>query len=560
MGHVAVLQPVRWVVGILVMFAMASCAASSRGRPTATAEPLRTVERWDTFEAAFRGPVGGNPFVDVWIRTRFACGDAVVDAEGFYDGDGVYRVRCMPTVPGRWEYVTSSNVRELDGQRGAFAVTAATGQNHGPVGVRNTYHFAYADGVPFRELGTTCYSWAHAPAEMEEETLKTLAASPFNKVRFTALPREYVPGPPKDGGWYRPVRFPFVGTAPHSWDLSRFDVSYFQHLERRIRDLRKLGIEADVILFHPYDHDQMGFDRMPAEVDDRYVRYVVARFGAYRNVWWSMANEFDLMKQKKMSDWDRIFQVVQAADPYGHLRSIHQSMRMYDNAKPWVTHASLQNGSAVADFGRAILYRDVWEKPVVFDEANYEGDIPQRWGQLSGEQMTEAFWQATIAGTYAGHSEIFSPPRHQWLATGGTLEGTSPARLAFLKKVLETAPAQGIEPIDKWRDVRTAGKAGSYYLIYFGREAPKEWTFELPKTGLAEGMQFKVEVLDTWNMTATPVEGAFAIHAQGRYRFKAQGEKTVALPARPYMALRVTALPGDANAPGAKRAGVRDGD
>ena len=32
---------------------------------------------------------------------------------------------------------------------------------------------------------------------------------------------------------------------------------------------------------------------MPAEADDRYLRYAVARLAAYRNVWWSLANECD---------------------------------------------------------------------------------------------------------------------------------------------------------------------------------------------------------------------------------------------------------------------------
>ena len=32
---------------------------------------------------------------------------------------------------------------------------------------------------------------------------------------------------------------------------------------------------------------------------------------AYRNVWWSLANEYDLMRTKTMADWDRFFRIVQ---------------------------------------------------------------------------------------------------------------------------------------------------------------------------------------------------------------------------------------------------------
>ena len=119
-----------------------------------------------------------------------------------------------------------------------------------------------------------------------------------------------------------------------------------------------------------------------------------------------------------------------------------------------MTHASIQNGSAVADFGRAVLYRDVYRKPIVFDEVKYEGDIPQRWGNISAEEMVHRFWQGTIAGTYVGHGETYlQPRRHPLVVEGGRRStGESPPRIAFLRKILEDGPAEGLEPIDKWQD------------------------------------------------------------------------------------------------------------
>ena len=81
-----------------------------------------------------------------------------------------------------------------------------------------------------------------------------------------------------------------------------------------------LGIEADLIVMHPYD--RWGFSMMKAEDDDRYWKYVLARFSAYRNVWWSLANEYDLMHEKTLSDWERYASIICEKDPYHHLRSI----------------------------------------------------------------------------------------------------------------------------------------------------------------------------------------------------------------------------------------------
>ncbi len=501
----------------------------------AVAAPPASVEQWNIFEVSLRGPADGNPFVDTELTARFSQGATAVEVTGFYDGDGVYRIRFMPERTGAWHYETRSNRAELNGQAGEITVTPAAAPNHGPVRVAHTYHFAYADGTPFKQIGTTCYAWIHQGDALEEQTLRTLAASPFNKLRMCIFPKNY------DWNQNEPVYYPFAGTPPTQWDFTRFNPSFFQHLEKRVGQLRDLGIEADLILFHPYDKGRWGFDRMDAASDDRYLRYVVARLAAYRNVWWSLANEYDFMKEKTEADWDRFFQIVQKSDPYAHLRSIHNGALMYNNNQPWVTHASIQNGSAVEDASRAELFRDVYRKPAVFDEVKYEGDIPSRWGRLSAEELVFRFWQGTVAGTYVGHGETYLHPADDvlWWSKGGVLRGESPPRLAFLKKVLEDGPVDGIDPIDKWQDPRAGGKAGEYYLIYFGKERPAAWRFELYKNGLKDGLTFQVEILDTWAMTVTPVPGTFVTKKQDGYYFEDAAQKSVALPEKPYLALRI---------------------
>ena len=499
-----------------------------------------SVEQWGVFEVALPGPTNGNPFLDVKFAAKFKQGDRTVTAEGFYDGNGVYRVRFMPEKPGEWRYETVSSVRALNGRKGEFTVVKPTADNHGPVRVANTYHFAYADGSPYEELGTTCYVWQLQAEALQEQTLKTLAGSPFNKIRFCVFPKRYT--------WNtnEPIFYPFAGNpSATNWDFKQFNVKYFQHLEERVADLQKLGIEADVILFHPYDEGHWGFDRMPQDVDDRYLHYVVARLAAYRNVWWSLANEWDFMKEKNESDFISFGEIVSRNDPYHHLLSIHNGTKIFNDTLPWITHASIQNGSAVEDPGRAELYRDVYRKPIVYDEVKYEGDIESRWGQLSAEELVFRFWNATVAGTYCGHGETFrSDDQILWWSKGGILKGQSPARLAFLKQVLNDAPAEGIEPIDRWQHPEIGGQPGKYYLIYLGKQMPTNWEFQIPKPPLgklqsAEGMKFTVEVLDTWNMSVTPVSGLFTLKKRDNYSYVDKDNRTIELPGKPYLAIRI---------------------
>lgn len=494
--------------------------------------PAWAVEKWDVFELTLEGPADGNPFTEVELSARFTQGGRTVTAAGFYDGNGVYKVRFMPDAEGAWRYETASNRPALQGRTGGFEVTAPGPGNHGPVRVAHTFHFAYADGTPFRQLGTTAYHWTFQSDEQQERTLKTLAASPFNKVRMCILPNNR-----------RIPRFPFAGTPPRAWDLTRFTPEYFQNFEQRVRQMRDIGVEADVILFHPYDRT-MGFGSMDAASDDRFVRYVTARLAAYRNVWWSLSNEYDFNKDKTEADWDRLFKVVQASDPYGRLRSIHNGFQIYNHTQPWVSHASLQQGAAVVDPERALIYRDVYRKPIVFDEVKYEGQHGRRWGRLKPEEMVLRFWVATVAGTYVGHSETMrgpdnTPASGAWLSSGGTLRGESVPRIAFLKQVLADAPPEGIEPIDKWQERRMGGKPGEYYLVYLGEQAPTAWAFTLYKSGLIAGMKFSAEIIDTWNMTITPVEGLFEIKRKDDYDFADKDGRSITLPGKPYLALRL---------------------
>jgi hypothetical protein len=496
------------------------------------------VEKWDFYELSLPAPDAGNPFVGIEFSAVFQNGDERFEPEGFYDGDGTFRIRFMPDREGTWTYRTKSNREGLNGKVGQFLCTPAKPGNHGPVRVRNQYHFGYEDGTPFWPFGTTIYEWPFQSEAKRQATVETLKHAPFNKARFLIIPpwrEQYNEGPDALDC------FPFEGTSKDNWDFSRLNPKFFRGVERCVAQLRDLGIESDLIVFRPYDGGKWGFDTMDAGTNDRYVRYAVARFAAYRNVWWSLANENSFIRHLTDEDWDRLFQLVQTCDPYGHLRSIHNADRIYDYNKPWVTHVSLQYYMAVRYFGVSPLLRDIYRKPIIHDEINYEGNIASRWGQLSGQEMVYRFWIALVGGAYATHGETNrgEPFGDGWISTGGTLSRESPARIAFLRKIVEQGPVEGINPIEQYWEPNMGGKEGKYYLIYFGKEQPTEWPFVLPDNELRPGMRFHVDVIDTWNMTITPVEQTFEVERLDHYKFADKGRGKITLPGKPYMALRI---------------------
>ena len=55
-------------------------------------------------------------------------------------------------------------------------------------------------------------------------------------------------------------------------------------------------------------------------------------------------------------------------------------------------------------------------------------------------------------------------------------------------------------------------------------------------------MRFGAELIDTWNMTITPVARTFETKRRDRYEFRDKECSKIESPGRPYMALRVRRL------------------
>jgi DUF1680 family protein len=458
--------------------------------PPPQPQPPRTVERWSVFELAQTGPdddplSGFNAFTDVAANATFtheASGDVTVVA-AFFDGNGSYLLRFSPERLGEYSFATASSSPLMPPVRGSFVVTGASRGNHGPVraDATNARAFAFADGSPHFSIGTTAYAWAHGSAADANKTLAALRGAAFNKLRMTLFPKYYPythEEPPGDFfAFARAAAQPppncssCCASRNGTFDLRRFSPPFWRAIEGYVRALLDMGVQADLILFHPYDGGHWGFDCMPLETDLFYVRYAAARLGAYRNVWWSMANEWSDLKCKCggfnssacPSTWfDALFAGLAAADPHRRQRSIHNGPIFYNNSQPWIDHVSLQchgNGTAGGNStaaGSACVDLAVasWApKPIVLDEVRYEGDIASSWGRLTAEAMTQRFWLFLAKGAYTGHSETVLPAAanatcganpgacacnaRMWWNRGAPFTGGSVLRMPFLRAYAE---------------------------------------------------------------------------------------------------------------------------
>ena len=501
-----------------------------------------TAPRWGVFEVTMPGRTEGNPFTDYTITATFTGKEGNVTVDGFYDGDGVYKARFMPSYEGEYTFKVTGTFSDTE-YTGSFTATAPEAGNHGPVRV-NGFHFAYEDGTPYFSVGTTAYVWPLQWEEMVQKTLEELSKGYFNKIRFCVFPKHYI------YNLHEPTSYPYVGTpcpAPTSinygnpaalfgvqpgndWDFYRFNPAHFQQIERCIKACGDLGVEADLIVMHPYD--RWGFSHMAPDQDDLYWKYVIARFAAYHNVWWSLANEYDLLRDKTIADWERYASIILEKDPYRHLRGIHHCTTPYDHNRPWITHVSYQRIDLYKCAELVDQYRVQYQKPIVLDEIAYEGNIDSGWGNITGQEMVRRFWECSLRGGYAGHGETMDVPEADgklWWSHGGPLRGESPARIRFLHQILCETPGAGLKYQQmSWDSVcgvpeETRGPA-RYLIEYYGFGRPNKRTFRMP-----EGVKYKVEIIDTWDMTITDA----GVH---------EGFFVIPMPSKQYMAVRLIAV------------------
>lgn len=492
------------------------------------------MEQYKMFELKFEGscPEGSEAVID--LKAVFTNGNESKTVNGFYAGNGTYVVRFLPEKEGVYTWKVSGCV-EASGEE--ECVKAVDGRSHGIVRAVGT-HFEYEDGTPFKPFGTTIYAMMHQEKALIEQTYETLATAPFNKVRYCVFPKHY------DYNHNEPELFAFEKDERGEWDVDHPCFAFWDHFESGIMKLEEMGIQTDLILFHPYDH--WGFSAFSLDQCKVYLEYLIRRFSAMPSIWWSMANEYDLMLKHPIEDWYAIEQFIVDNDPYHHLLGNHNCLKFYDNSRLNITHCCVQTAwmEKAADWMRS------FQKPVVYDECCYEGNLPLNWGNISAFEMVHRFWSACTVGAYCTHGEVFlSKDEVLWWAKGGILKGESPKRIAFLKSILDELPgyleewedmpmadAEGMPPKEvieqfcalraslseaeldalmrKDKDCKGHFK-GKVYLQYLGRHCNALLRWRLP-----EGHKYCVEVIDVWNMTRekvlTGVSGDIEIKLPGR--------------------------------------------
>lgn len=393
-------------------------------------QSAQQIDAYDFVEVTLKisHPTAANPFQDVSVSGEVQRENSPPQkVEGFCDSkDGsVYRIRFMPTKPGKYSY----KVRFQQGdsrQTHSGKFTARDGKRQGLVRIdkEHPWHFLW-EGTGehyFWNATTTYWLLGWQDENVIEQAIDRFARLKVNRIRVALCGRT------KSGDrWYEPLvvntdKFqyrlnPWLAEQPESvekpgFDVTRYNVPFWQKCDRMLRYARGKGMVVSIIFYLDGKDpgvDPFGKARMGCEEEQRYYRYGVARLAAFSNVMWDVANEYRFLRDDSWAE--KMGALVKAHDPYQHLTSIHGHGDFRFRTSPWADFAMyqkwdeagghdfmLKNRQSQAATGRPM--------PQINEEYGYEDHYPGKWGggrkapARSADNRRRLAWEMYMAGGY----------------------------------------------------------------------------------------------------------------------------------------------------------------
>lgn len=412
------------------------------------------VACYDFVEATLNvtGSEAKNPFTDVVITGTFARqGEQPIAVDGFCDSpDGQqFRIRFMPAKPGRYDYTVTYREGGFErAHHGTFEAKDSRKRGILRVDPEFPAHFQWEGSKErFFWNGTTAYFLAGCDDATIARSLDRLDQFKITRVRAA------LSGRVQDGrAWFEDVKpdaacslllSPWVAKSPADvdqpgFDVTRFDVAYWQKWERLLRTARNKDLIVSVIFYVDGRRpgvDPFGATGMGGADEQRYYRYAIARLGAFSNVMWDLANEYRLFRDDAWAE--KMGGLVKAWDPYDHLTSTHGFADFRFRNSAWADFALYQNWDEHGGYDFMVKNRLEQEQtgrviPQVNEEYGYEDHYPQGWGEnrvapaRSADSRIRLAWEICLAGGYQSTGERATP-------AGGWINGRGDDTMTMLE-------------------------------------------------------------------------------------------------------------------------------
>jgi len=234
-----------------------------------------------------------NPF-SAHIEGRFETPDGhYMTIPGFYDGEGVWKIRFAPTMEGLWEYrLYSPSIISNSPIHGTIQCKGKLDNCHGDVTISedDPSIFMYSDGTPYYLFAYECnWLWAlnleDGNMDRVNMLLDDIQEVGFNQILFNTYAHDCSWregntcsddfGPPKEYLWEGSNSLP-------RHDL--MNIKFFRSYDMLMYELLKRGISMHIYL--KVYNKLVNWPQRCSEDDDLFFDYIVARYQAFSGVIW----------------------------------------------------------------------------------------------------------------------------------------------------------------------------------------------------------------------------------------------------------------------------------
>ena len=434
-------------LGILGIVAAIGRGADLDGAPGVSfAQSSAIVEAYDYVEvsALVAHPTVGNPFTEARLTGWFENteGSRHWDVDGFADSEdgSVFRIRFMPPAPGEYRYaVTYEEKGRRKTSTGSFH--AADGHRRGLLRVdpRYPWHFVWeGTGEHYFFNGTTAYfllGWKDE--RIIRDSIERLHRLQVNRIRLTVSGREdvFFGEPVMNGDNFSTFLAPWPGKGGRDafhpgyedmyrpdFDYTRFNLPFWRKFERALRFARDRDMTMSLVLDM---NDNKVHPAAGSDDERRFLRYAVARFGAFSNITWDLGDDLDRYRSEAWTHETGM--LIKQWDPYQHLATSHPVDNAHqDRTSNWFDFTSFQEWSRAQH--AFMLKQRHWQEqtgriiPQTNEEYGYEDHYPI-WapgpGSESAEVLRRTAWDIYMAGGYQTAGETCRRGTNIWPDTGG---------------------------------------------------------------------------------------------------------------------------------------------
>lgn len=280
-----------------------------------------------------------NPFTDVEVDAEFIDPDGGAHTlPGFYDGDGTWRVRFSPHMAGEWRYRIGSAPadHELAAEGSLTVAPSEAGRGFLRATPDKAWGFSYESGEPMLLLGDTVYN-LFAETFFDRDIsglLDRRKRQGFNLLRTSLLPQPLCP--PNARAWWADRKISPWADNDGSPDFTRFDLDYFRAVDRTVRQVADAGLGLEMIIEFSLDRSPfLDPSQVTPEVEELWIRYVIARYDAYPSVYfWNLCNEYEYIAHPTepvpaADQWAlRTARRVKELAAHGHPVAVHNRWEM----------------------------------------------------------------------------------------------------------------------------------------------------------------------------------------------------------------------------------------